>query len=203
MDFENERSVNSDFEPDGETLVIDSGSLSNEEECELPNATIQDVFSLGHDINSNRFDFVKPNIIYSLEPTKDSFKKLKFVVNPNLDKTFLHSPLGLEPGSIGTWDPEEFSSAKKYKWVPKAFSERQPKRVPFTIKDTSCNDFFKDEYLAAPGKKLSHPTGIFPLIQSLLLILKLIAMSIGVVKGPLTQKLPPICLNLTETLLKM
>ena len=162
MDFDDEKS-DVENEPDGEVLIIhsDSESLTNDDDCDLPNATIQDVFSLGHEINSTRFDCVKPNIIYSLDHSNDSFKKLKFVVSPNLDKTFLHSPQGPEPDTIGTWDPEEFSSAKKYKWVPKAFSERQPKRVPFTIKDKTFNDFFKDEYLAAPNKKLSLPTGIF------------------------------------------
>ena len=110
---------------------------------------------------SAKFDYVKDQILYGLTQAKDKVKKLKILLTPQLETTFLHNPKDSESNSNGKWDTKELSFNKTNNWVPKSHSKKQPKRLPFQFNDPACKAFFTDDYLFSTGKKIILPTGLF------------------------------------------
>ena len=170
---ENNCNVNYDEENDnvhdegGDVLIIggsDNESLLDEDE-EVENvsqrSTIQEVLLFAFTFCAVKFEYVKDQILYGLTQAKDKVKKLKILLTPQLETTFLHNPKDSESNTNGKWDTKELSFNKTNNWVPKSQSKKQPKRLPFQFNDPACKAFFTDDYLFSTGKKINLPTGIF------------------------------------------
>ena len=161
------KSVKADVHNEGDVLILgayDNDSEVDEEE-EVDSAsqksTIQEVLSFAFNFCNDKFDFVKDQILYGLTQAKDKVKKLKILLTPQLEPTFLHNPKDSESNSIETWDPKELTFNKTNNWVPKSHSKKQPKRLPYQFNDPSCKAFFTEDYLFSIGKKIPLPTGLF------------------------------------------
>ena len=151
---ENNCNANYDEENDnvhdegGDVLIIggsDNESLLDEDE-EVENvsqrSTIQEVLLFAFTFCAVKFEYVKDQILYGLTQAKDKVKKLKILLTPQLETTFLHNPKDSESNTNGKWDTKELSFNKTNNWVPKSQSKKQPKRLPFQFNDPACKAFF-------------------------------------------------------------
>ena len=103
----------------GDVLIIggsDNESDVDEEEEEVDSvsqrSTIQEVLLFAFTFCSAKFDYVKDQILYGLTQAKDKVKKLKILLTPQLETTFLHNPKDSESNSNGKWDIKELSYNK-------------------------------------------------------------------------------------------
>ena len=166
QDLQNDDIVN-DHNEGGDVLIIgdsDNDSYGEEEDEEVEStsqrSTIQEVLLFAFTFCSVKFTYVKDQILYGLTQAKDKVKKLKILITPQLETTFLHNPKDSESNAI-KWDTKELIFNKTNNWVPKSHSKIQPKRLPFQFNDPACKAFFTDDYLFSTGKKINLPTGIF------------------------------------------
>ena len=166
-DPQNDDNVN-DHDEGGDVLIIgDSDNESyvddEEEEAETVSqrSTIQEVLLFAFTFCSVKFEYVKDQILYGLSQAKDKVKKLKILLTPQLETTFLHNPKDSESNANVKWDSKELTFNKTNNWVPKSHSKKQPKRLPFQFNDPACKAFFTDDYLFSSGKKITLPTGVF------------------------------------------
>ena len=165
-DSQNDDNVN-DHDEGGDVLIIgdsDNESYVDNEEEEAENvsqrSTIQEVLLFAFTFCSVKFEYVKDQILYGLSQAKDKVKKLKILLTPQLETTFLHNPKDSESNNV-KWDSKELTFNKTNNWVPKSHSKKQPKRLPFQFNDPACKAFFTDDYLFSTGKKITLPTGVF------------------------------------------
>ena len=131
-DIENlkSKSVKADVHNEGDVLILgayDNDSEVDEEE-EVDSAsqksTIQEVLSFAFNFCVYKFDFVKDQILYGLTQAKDKVKKLKILLTPQLETTFLHNPKDSESNSSEKWDTKKLSFNKSNNWVPKSHSKK-------------------------------------------------------------------------------
>ena len=166
----NEEVQSEEYDQDDDEILIIGGSdteslVDGEEEEEEADSgqkcTIQEVLSFAFKFCKDKFDYVKDNIIYGLKQSGEKVKKLKIILKPKLETTFLHNPIDSDSNTNGKWDNKELSFNKSNNWVPKSHSKKQPKRLPFQFNDPACKAFFTEDYLFSTGKKINLPTGIF------------------------------------------
>ena len=117
-DSQNDDNVN-DHDEGGDVLIIgdsDNESYVDDEEEEAENvsqrSTIQEVLLFAFTFCSVKFDYVKDQILYGLSQAKDKVKKLKILLTPQLETTFLHNPKDSESNTNVKWDSKELTFNK-------------------------------------------------------------------------------------------
>ena len=145
-EFENE-----ELAEDGNSDSVDNSIIS----------TIQDVFCKVKKHFGLKFTSIKPKIKFGLDLGDNVSKSVKFIVNPDLQDTFLKHPAGNDTDPIGLWELSELNFKQKNNWVPEVHAKEHPRRVPFKLSDPEAEIFFANKCLLTPNKKFSLPTSIF------------------------------------------
>ena len=124
-------------------------------------SSIQDVFCRVKKHFGLKFTSTKPKIKFGLDLGDNVSKSVKFIVNPDLQDTFLKHPAGNDTDPIGLWELSDLNFKQKNNWVPEDHAKKHPRRVPFKISDPKAEFFFANKCLLTPNKKISLPTSIF------------------------------------------
>lgn len=124
-------------------------------------ANIQDVFKQTHGFFEKKFCTAERNIKWKLNLADDASKRLKFLIDTDLNDTWLGTPKSSKNDSIGTWSAKKLVFSAKNKWVPDQFTNQQPVRIPFKFNDSNDAEYFEQKTLMSNGKKIDLPTSIF------------------------------------------
>ena len=150
-----EDSDNSDGFSDDEEFVKES---HNDYEAV---ANIQDVFKQTHGFFEKKFCTAERNIKWKLNLADDASKRLKFLIDTDLDDTWLGTPKSSKNDSVGTWPARKLIFNAKNKWVPEQFTKQHPVRIPFKFNDSNDAEYFEQKFLMSHGKRIELPTSIF------------------------------------------